>query len=1491
GPENETDKSEDENDDKKTEPAREKVMLDPKSFQFAGEPLGTLFPFLESSIIKNLPIESLEFTYSEEEEENSFYPPGLRLEVDVLFKDGLQWAGDLLKNLFGDHKLPTSIHLSAHLSKERDWSKRPKINELVLKGEFRNLGLKPWDFLEFNTIGIELTATQAAGKDKEKKSWNFGFGLFGTLRITKIPHANAPLEMKYRIARDFVPGMGKDENEDDEDANKSDDEDDEDSDKSDDKVSVLEAGKKIVKKDSGKLDKKGSKKAGNAGDSKRLWNLVITSDKWEDIYGIKNVTITKAQLKTSFKEGDFKKSLKLELSADLTLGDGSFKVTGQISNDNNFLKAEIGDLKLNEIKRIYQQISGQKSPVEDSKPSSKDEDETAGNDLIFEKLSLELSSKKIEEDKTTLRALQLDGRVTFNSSASANAKLRIASDGLTIEGGIDDYKIPDTEVTIKQAGLSIFIGFKQKGNKAGDDAESDNEDASSTTSKNGEYRDFNLDDLSTYNSNQAIYDKEPKKKESKVVKCKGKVVKRENKFEILGVIEIKNITVKVGIHISRKKGKTKRDWLVFGAVEGITLSRISPELKGTFLDLQLHNVAFIASSEAREKKRKDDGKIEEEKEKKKTEDEKKEDANDEGEKTASWDVLAQVKAYNYPIVSGMQLCATISKFEEMEILSRGKNIDGFVLIVSIHRNGKIEISINMPDSFAVPLTDNAKLGDFGASISVGTGGPELKLTATLTLEFEDQEPIEVRGDISAGTIGAGVAIWFMTPESEWVNPFKLSEKLVIKELGVGTDIVWATFLKTGPSNYSLSGQLNIGDFKGKIVFGIGPTSPKQVFLLKITKINISKIVQLAEKMTDNVQIWRVDGGEDTLVFNDLKLYFSTGAIIFDKYYKHGIHVRGKVKFFDKTGDFDGRFSSDGLVIEAGLDNFKIGGLEVTSARADQGVERATMKIEMTTEKQRIFIDGMIRCYDSKLKILIDADLQKKHFRAHVYINFTDSLLIDLKAVAQVENRKNLVGILVEFEAELNVDIFGAIFDGISKGIQSLAELATKAIEEAEADLERQIKENQEEVRQMEIELKVIKARSEEEVASRRKQIEKENTERSKARKELDILEKAVENAEINYKNQKDCFHEKRAKKDAAERKLDDMVRAKTQEYYRKITKEKSNQARWDLEKKTLEERKNRSWGDELRKYETVEKHWNEGQSNSYLSEMLTTSIEKIKAKDEWKQHCWTMFQRSSWFERVYWKIKFDEANVGLELLKADVGIGTAVLDIARFVHNLPGLRAIELAIWDAGKELEKFGKALERLTTQGPGGYIDEILKDEKRDLQDQIQTLNDLDAKSKELEKVLKRARDLLNKNKGRLTTAEENAQSRITKLEQEIELKPFENAYRNKKRDHDNVAAQIQTIQETLMDTKASIKGGTEITKQVVETLKDELPRVTKILVKASTKVFVDDKPLIFEITAKWKGETGVCRVEWVPGSKPSELYREVASKLVTRGERTIT
>lgn len=239
----------------------------------------------------------------------------------------------------------------------------------------------------------------------------------------------------------------------------------------------------------------------------------------------------------------------------------------------------------------------------------------------------------------------------------------------------------------------------------------------------------------------------------------------------------------------------------------------------------------------------------------------------------------------------------------------------------------------------------------------------------------------------------------------------------------------------------------------------------------------------------------------------------------------------------------------------------------------------------------------------------------------------------------------------------------------------------------------------------------------------------------------------------------------------------------------------------------------------------------------------------------------------------------------MEFVKTKHAFDIATRVAAFAALHTPAFREIEKSIQDAQIEITRFGKAVERLSThEGLYGYIHEMSKNEKKDLDFHIQTLHSLEAKSRELENALTQARDMLNKNRGRLTTAERNTQRKIIQLEQEILLKPFEDLYRNMKMKHENVAIQIQTIQAIMKVVKAQIKDGTEFTKQAVEMLKRELPRVTKIYVKASTNVFVNNTPLIFEITAVWGGKTSVYRVEWVPASEPFNLYKEIARILVT-------
>lgn len=127
------------------------------------------------------------------------------------------------------------------------------------------------------------------------------------LKFTKVPHANAPVELNYRIARDFEIDENAD-GADGEDSTGSADE------KEDGTVEKGEEGEKTDGEKNVKVDKsmtqspatdiakvgaktptvktsKKPKKQWSDGEHKRMWNMVIWCDKWDDIYGIENVSV------------------------------------------------------------------------------------------------------------------------------------------------------------------------------------------------------------------------------------------------------------------------------------------------------------------------------------------------------------------------------------------------------------------------------------------------------------------------------------------------------------------------------------------------------------------------------------------------------------------------------------------------------------------------------------------------------------------------------------------------------------------------------------------------------------------------------------------------------------------------------------------------------------------------------------------------------------------------------------------------------------------------------------------------------------------------------------------------------------------------------------------------------------------------------------------------------------------------------------------------
>lgn len=395
------------------------------------------------------------------------------------------------------------------------------------------------------------------------------------------------------------------------------------------------------------------------------------------------------------------------------------------------------------------------------------------------------------------------------------------------------------------------------------------------------------------------------------------------------------------------------------------------------------------------------------------------------------------------------------------------------------------------------------------------------------------------------------------------------------------------------SEVSLSGRAQIGNFDFSMAMGVRALSADAVFKFKYpNKLDVMELVDMAGTLTEHgsLKTLSTSGCKGMVVFEDLLLYLSTGAEFLGTYYERGIQAKGKLEFFGKKGEFDGTFNDDGVIIKAGMDNFNIGGLEVKSTRP--GEKRAIMDIEMTKDVQKIFIDGMIKYYEFELKVFIDADLQRRYLKADVSVKFTDSLAIRLIAEIDASNGKRLDEAVVRFEGTLDADIFGAILDGINKGIESLEKLAVKAIEDVEADLKRQIKTKQSEIDKIGEELAEMEKQNRDELLKKREKIDEQNTKLNGLRKDLSKYEEAYQTAKREKQDNDQAIAEQKAKRDEAERKLEAKEREMREEYQLKIEQEKKNRADWEAKKKALQDEKDRSWGDDLRKGESADRSWN-----------------------------------------------------------------------------------------------------------------------------------------------------------------------------------------------------------------------------------------------------------------------------------------------------------
>ncbi|KAI1451228.1 hypothetical protein F4805DRAFT_464043 [Annulohypoxylon moriforme] len=1395
------------------EPAREVISIDARSQVFGEKPLAALFPFIDSEDFQNLPIANLELTYSEDKVQNPLRQPGLRLELDVKLEGCMCWVGDAIKNLFGTSKPPT-IHLSALLSEERNWSRPPNIEKIVLQGYFKDMALRPWNVLDFKTLGIELTAS------KKGDSWDLGFGFIGEVAAVGIPEAQTPLKLSYRIVREVVETENR---------------------------------RKIK--------------------PSRLWTLLIDASEWKGIFGFKNIDMEQAEITAAIDEGHFSSSIRLDVLGAIRIGDSRFEVHGRFSKgwrhalswtwiaiesqkgvpaklEDHYIQASSGDLKLSDIRELYTQITGQEVS-RDSQDSDYVDD-----GIIFRNMSIRICCTKYSDPKQNRKALELSGEVTVGNTTSYTASLTFATEGIRITGSVSNVKIPGTDIFIEKAGLRAFLALKGSKGRMNPS-------------------------LGTGKEHTGLQVGRP-------------VREMGSSFTILGVINYHSIVFRAGFHMATEKNSQERDWLVFGSAEHARLRDVWPSIEETsFLNLQLDNVAVVASSRDMSRRKRpyriqskngcnNDTKAQVAR--KDPEDEISDGAH------AGWDVLEEVEKHGYAVKKGFQICATIPSFQQLEHLNHGKKIEGLQLSLRVDTEGEIAASIQLPSSFKVDLSPFAYFSEFSASIGAHTQyGICLQLSATLTLIMEDSDPILVKGMVVGTVRGAGGAL-LMDPDSRWINPFNLNKELIVSNLSIEAGFDYATVLETGPTLFALRGQVNVGKYGFRMDVGVDVTKAAAVLRAEIAKLDVSDIATIAGKLIQDEDLAPIATRiKDIILFSDFKLYLSSGATFMGDFYPRGIQVRGKLTFFDEKGEFDGSLTDGGMVMKGGLDALKIGALEITSLKEYSGRKRAALDIEVTKTTQKVLIDGIVRFRDTELQVYVNADLQQQFLQLDIRVKLTDALIFTLQGDADIHGSESLENIVVRFKGHLQANIVRPIGEGIINSITALEHQAKDVIDGAEGKINEQLAQLNDELARQGKELEKLRRKSAEEVLRKREKIRAQNEVLRRLYDRIDEFEVKYQAAKSN-KNRKEVEIENQMRKiDEAKAQLEKKKREMRKEYDSKIQEQRSQQAYYESERDRLRQEKESTWGDALRKGIDADNNWIRWCRKSTITSAVSSSVSdsdtnaktatgrRGKGEIRLEMHLRTELGKLSMVGHTVL------ATIGLEQAHASKAIELGLHYAAESILKSDEFRAVERGIQDAVYEVSRFERALEKLITQGPEAYIKEMTYDERVKLDRQVALYDELVGGSKKLEAALTAARNSLDAEKGRLRPEEEAAREAIAELEAEIELKPFEKDYENKKQDFEKIKTQTQALLSTLEDVRKGIHVGEDVVRQVTKMLTWGMPEIRDIYVEVSSDAFVEDKPMLFSIKVRWLGQDFTCHDEWSPNQEAYELYNSAAKGIV--------
>ena len=229
-----------------------------------------------------------------------------------------------------------------------------------------------------------------------------------------------------------------------------------------------------------------------------------------------------------------------------------------------------------------------------------------------------------------------------------------------------------------------------------------------------------------------------------------------------GEVAFEGLTFDALVHLYKGDAGSLQ-WTVFASLtasnDSLALSKLVPELHGTFLDLALTQVVFAAASQ-------DDP------------------------------VVSSQTVIPYKLHKGVQIAATLSPISSLDSLMRSSApTNGLVLDAGWSKDTGFSLDVTMPTASVVHLGRGIVTDPFKLRIQGGTT-PSLLLIAGVTIPVEpDGNNLDFQLSLALDPLGASATAQM---HGYWTNPLGLGANVKIgPDVALSIDIIFAQFLTTG----------------------------------------------------------------------------------------------------------------------------------------------------------------------------------------------------------------------------------------------------------------------------------------------------------------------------------------------------------------------------------------------------------------------------------------------------------------------------------------------------------------------------------------------------------------------------------------------------------------------------------------------------------------------------------------------------------------------